>query len=316
MKPFLLLTFFVALFCVHGTAQTKEAHYKKASELYDKADYSNCLKEVNAALRQDSTNSEYLFLKGNTLDRLEKYEEAFLTYSLLIKLYPKDAMALSQRGILLTSIQKPEYAIQDFTEALGFEKTDSVRLTLFINRGAAKINTRDFQGAYDDFFAAYQIDSLNIGVLNNLATVCDEVGKGDKTLYYLYRMIAIDSTFIGAYVNIGFKMQEMGDHKKAISFFDKALALDPKEPLSYSNRAFNKYKLGDLQGALNDINISIKLYPANSYAFRNRALILIAQKKQGDACKDIKEALRLGFTKMYGDEVEQMEVKYCKTISM
>jgi tetratricopeptide (TPR) repeat protein len=316
MKLLFLLTVFVVLLFSNVTAQSKDPHYQKASDLYDKADYSNSLKEVNAALLSDSTNSQFLFLKANTLDKLKRFQEAFNTYSMLVRLYPKNSMARSQRGILLTTIQEPEFAIQDFTEALSYEDKDTLKITLYLNRGAAKINIRDFQGAYDDFIAAYTIDSVNIGVLNNLATVCDEVGKGDKTLSYLYKMIKIDSTFIGAYVNIGFKLQEMGDYKQAISFFDKALVLDPKEPLSYNNRAFNKYKLGDLPGALNDVNLSIKLYPSNSYAFRNRALILIAQKKIGDACTDIKEALRMGFTKMYGDEVEQLEVKYCKTISM
>ncbi|MGC4101109.1 tetratricopeptide repeat protein [Ferruginibacter sp.] len=271
---------------------------------------------MNAALRLDSTNAQYLFLKANALEKLKDYQEAFNTYTKLIQFYPKSSYAYSQRGILLTSIQEPEYAIKDFSEALGFETVDTVRLTLYINRGAAKVNIRDFQGAYDDFFAAYKIDSLNVGTLNNLAAVCDEVGKGDQTLDYLYRILKIDPTFVGTYANIGFKYQEMGDYKKAIGFFDKVISMDPKEALSYNNRAFNKYKLGDLQSALTDVNTSIKLYPANSYAFRNRALIYIAMKKTGQACNDIKEALRLGYTKMYGEEVEELQTKNCKAAGM
>lgn len=89
------------------------------------------------------------------------------------------------------------------------------------------------------------------------------------------------------------------------------LTLEPDEPLSYNNRAYNKYKLGDLKGALADVEKSIRLYPTNSYAFRNRALIYIAMKKNANACQDINKALELGFTTMYGDQVEKLKEEHC-----
>lgn len=68
---------------------------------------------------------------------------------------------------------------------------------------------------------AYQIDSLDLSVLTNLATVCDEVGKGELTLKYLHKVLELDSTFISAWGNIGFKYQQMGNYNKAITYFNK-----------------------------------------------------------------------------------------------
>jgi tetratricopeptide (TPR) repeat protein len=308
-----LITSILALFivCVTVSGQTNDGNYDKASDLYHDKEYDKALEYINRCLISKPANGTYLLLKGNILAKQEKLQEAFETYSLAIKADPKDTYAYNQRGLLLMSIQKTEYAIRDFDTALGFEKSDSLRLTLLLNRGSAKINIRDFHGAYDDFIASLKLDSLNIGVLNNLAAVCDDVGKGDQTLRYLYKIIQIDSTFVGAYGNIGFKYQEMGDHKTAIKFFNKVLELEPEEPLAYSNRAYNRYKLGELKNALSDINVSIKLYPANSYAFRTRALIYIGLKKTIEACQDIEESLRLGFTKMYGGEVEKLKKQHC-----
>jgi tetratricopeptide (TPR) repeat protein len=293
-------------------AQSAEDYHKKASDYYDKEDYENAILNINQALQTDPGNAIYLLFKGNAFEKGKKIQEAYDTYTLAISLNPRDSRFYSQRGVLLTNVLNIEYAIRDFNAALDFETVDSLKTVLLHNRGAAKIYTRDFQGAYDDFIAALQYDTLNIGILNNLATVCDEVGKGEQTLTYLHKILKIDSTFIGAHLNIGFKYQEMGEYLTAIKYFNKVLELEPEEPLAFSNRAYCRYKTGDYDNALSDINVSIRLFPANSYAYRNRALIYLAKNKVSEACADIEESLRFGFTKVYGDEVENLKKQHCK----
>jgi tetratricopeptide (TPR) repeat protein len=305
--PILILLFSA----VAASGQSAGELYEQAVELYDKAEFARAIQAIDKAIKLDSTTSKYYLLKAEALVKEENWQEAFDTYSLTIEKFPKESYAYNQRGLLLFQIQEHEYALKDFNTALEFEKLDSLQLTLFLNRGTVKLGIRDFEGAYEDFMAAYRIDSLDVGTLNNLAAVCDEVGRGDETIPYLKKVLAIDSTFIGGYANIGYKYQEMGDHKTAIEYYDKVLSMDPEEPLGYSNRAFNRYKLGELPGALSDINRSIELYPANSYAYRVRALIYLAQKEKAKACADLEEALRQGFTKTYGDEVEKLKAENC-----
>lgn len=307
-----LFTFFSIFVILNTSAQTIKEYQKLAENYYDKGDYKKALKQVDLALKLDSNNSELLILKGNTLESLQKYDSALNVYSKLIELYPNNAIALNQRGLLLNKIQEYDYALQDFDRALYIQNADSIKLSLYINRGAVKQNIRDFKGAYDDYILAYKIDSLNTGTLNNLAAVCDEIGKGDETLGYLFKILKIDSNFIGAYGNIGFKYQEMGDYQTAIKYFDKVLSIDPKDALGLNNRGYNKYKLGDLKAALIDINKSLLFYPANSFAYKNRALVFLAQNKVTDACKDLEKAQNLGFTKMYGDEVEKLKIANCE----
>lgn len=307
-----ILPILVLLFStVAASGQSASELYEQAVVLYDKAEFARVSQLMDRAIKLDSGNSKYYLLKADALEKEENLQEAFDTYSLTIEKFPKESYAYNQRGLLLLRIREHEYALVDFNTALAFEKVDSLQLTLLINRGTVKLGIRDFEGAYDDFMAALRIDSLEVGVLNNLAAVCDEVGRGDETIPYLQKILAIDSTFIGAYANIGYKYQEMGDHKTAIEYYNKVLALEPEEPLGYSNRAYNRYKLGDHAGALSDINRSIDLYPGNSYAYRVRALIYLAQKDKAKACTDLEEALRQGFTKSYGDEVEKLKRENC-----
>jgi tetratricopeptide (TPR) repeat protein len=309
-KTFLPL--FILIFSASvAFGQSAEELYKQAGELYDKAEFARAIQIIDKAIMLDSTTSKYYLLKADALEKEDNLKEAYFTYSLAIAKFPKESYAYNQRGLLLLRIREYEHALNDYNTALEFEKLDTLQSMLFLNRGTVKRRVRDFEGAYDDFMAVLRIDSLHIGALNNIAAVCDEVGRGDETIPYLKKVLAIDSTFIGGYANIGYKYQEMGDHKTAIEYYDKVLSMDPEEPLGYSNRAFNRYKLGELPGALSDINRSIELYPANSYAYRVRALIYLAQKEKAKACADLEEALRQGFTKTYGDEVEKLKAENC-----
>ena len=304
--------FFVGvIYCSLSFAQNNKELYKKASTLFDKGDYKSAIAHIDKALRTDSSELNYLLLKANSLFLLKDYQRSFNLFSDIIDMYPDNTVPLNQRGLLLRTIQKFDESIDDFTQALKLTKNDSIKNSLYINRGAAKIGIRDFDGAYKDFMKAYKIDSLNIGTLNNIATVCDEVGRGDETLNYLFKIIAIDPKFSGAYVNIGFKYQEDSDYVKAIEYFTQAIKLNPKEPLAYSNRSFNYLKIGNLKAALADVNKSIELFPENSFAFKNRALIYLALRKTNNACADLDKAIDLGFNITYGAEATDLLAKYC-----
>ena len=151
------------LVSISSYSQTGEAFYKKANEYYDKKDFKNALVQVDKALASDSINLDYLLTRGNSLFQLKEYQNSFTAFSKAIYYYPASAIALNQRGILLYAIQEFEYSIQDYTAALALPKNDSLKLSLYINRGGSKLGLRNFQGAYDDFMRAYKINSFRGG---------------------------------------------------------------------------------------------------------------------------------------------------------
>ena len=72
--------------------------------------------------------------------------------------------------------------------------------------------------------------------------------------------------------------------------------------------------LQDYEGALDDANRSIVVYPESAYAFRNRGMIYITMSKNTEGCRDFKQALSLGFTKKYDNEVEEFHRLHCSVI--
>lgn len=311
MKIYSLLIILVFTgFC--AKSQTAEENFEQASKLIDTKKYKEALSSINSALQARPQESRFLVLKANIMEYLQQFDSAFVYYTRALDADPKNVPCINSRALLLNKTGYFKEAITEFTQALELDVPDSIKLTLYINRGAAKINIRNYEGAYNDFMSAYHLDTLNIGALNNLAAACDEVGKGDMTMVYLNKILAIDSTFVGAYENIGFKYQVMGDYKTAIRYFNKVLTLEADEPLAFSNRGFCEYKLGDYKNALKDVNKSLSLYPSNSYAYKTLALIYTAQHDNPKACAAIQKALDLGFTTMYGEEMEELQKKICK----
>lgn len=312
MKHWFALAF--CLFSLTAFSQSKAADtlLQQATAAYEKKDLKTTKALLNKTLSADSTHFFALLLKAQLLLDEAQYQEVYDTYSRLIALHPNNPIGYSNRGLFLNSILQREAALADLDKALTLPNSDTGRLHLFLNRGSIKFDNRNYDGAYADYMHAFEIDSTSLSVLNGLAAVSDEVGRGDETLGYLQKILQRDSTYIGAWVNMGFKYQYMGDYKTSNLYFDKALQLNPDEPLSYNNRAYNKYMLGNLAGALKDVNQSLKLYPGNSYAYRNRALIYLAQKKKDLACADLEKAVAQGFTQTYGHEVEDLQKKHCR----
>lgn len=291
-------------------AQTEEAEV--AVRLGNEGKYKLALVEIEKAIAKDGQIATFYILKGEYQLGLEEYEKAMQTYSDAIARMPDSSNLYDARGVLATAFGLHTEAIEDFSK--GYRKTQDVELKahFLMNRGGSKIRIRDFEGAYEDLKKAYALDSTNLNIMNNLAAVCDEVGKPDENLDMLKKIIALDETYIPAIVNLGFKYQILGKHKEALEYFDKAVALDPEGPLGYSNRSFSKLQLGDIKGAMADINKSIKIMPSNSWAYKIRAMIYLEQGKTKKACVDLKTALDWGYTKQYGDEVQELLDANCK----
>ncbi|HEY6504287.1 MAG TPA: tetratricopeptide repeat protein [Chitinophagaceae bacterium] len=308
-KIFLVPCLLIAGF-IHG--QTVDSLLKQAGKLASDKNYKEALGIYNKVWEKDSLNFDLYLERGTVYYELREVENAFNDYTKAIKLRPASAEPYHRRAILMMAIMYTEEAIMDNTKAINLATNDTMRMICFMNRGNAKQQKRDFQGAFEDYSRAYLYDTSDMTILNNMATVLDELGRVDECLQYLQKVIQRDPTFVGAYVNVGFQYTKLQRYKEAIVYFDKALSLQKDEPLTLNNRGLARYHLKDYTGALEDINKSLALYPDNSYAFKNRALVHLAQKQKEKACADLQKAIDLEFTKMYGSEVEELLKANCK----
>ncbi|MEZ4805589.1 MAG: hypothetical protein R2852_08935 [Bacteroidia bacterium] len=228
-------------------AQSAAEHFLDALLAYQSNNFKSAMKSVDKAIKKDSTEFDFYELKSKLQMQMNEELEAINTFTKMLSLKPNDFLALTNRGVLLQKYHYFNEAIEDLEKSLIHAGNDSNKVMAYVNLSAAKSSIRDYKGAEKDLINALKIDSLNLGILTNLAQVCDELGRGEMTLVYLKKVIAIDPSYFPAYVNIGFKYQLDSNYVEAEKYFNKAMELHPNEPYTYSNRAYNRLQLGDIK---------------------------------------------------------------------
>jgi len=128
------------------------------------------------------------------------------------------------------------------------------------------------------------------------------------------RGMEIDSAakWIG-YNNIAFFIKfEQKDYQGSLPLFDQAIKLNPQFAYAYNNRGYAKLQMNDLKGAREDITKSMSIDSENPYVYKTYAQLLLAEKKDKQACEKLKKALELGYTDKYDDEVNELLKEHCK----
>jgi tetratricopeptide (TPR) repeat protein len=282
-----------------------------AFKLIDAGNYGKAINIYSGILATDTKNARVYELRGLAYQEIKDYESAFRDFTRSVNADSGYCLGYLRRADLLSQLEYFSEALKDYNRALRYADSVSQRESILVNRAQVKRQMNDYFGAEVDLKEVLAFKPTSIAALVNLGAILQRIGNTKEGIACLEKVIQLDSTFEGGYGNLAFLYSQTGEYQKALEISNKLLTLHPNEGYALNNRGFIKYKLNDLTGALEDINNSIQLFPGNSYAFKNRGLVYIAMKKSKDACADFQKALNLGFTKEYGNEVEDLVKKYC-----
>jgi tetratricopeptide (TPR) repeat protein len=206
-----------------------------------------------------------------------------------------------------------ERALEDFSEAIKYAPDPASLADCYIGRANSRMALRAFERAIEDLNHALELDSAEHAPYSNLAHALNETGRPDEALRRVMRYIELEPNDHTGYMNAGFYLAQAERYDEALAMYNKAWERAGNDvALVLNNRGYVKYKLQDLDGALKDIKKSLELKSWNSYAYRNLALVRIAQGKNEEACTALEDALKWGFTKQYGEEVQQLHNEHCK----
>lgn len=139
------------------------------------------------------------------------------------------------------------------------DKVNPFLALAYNNRGIARKNSGDLQGAMADYEQA----------------------------------IAVNPNFHRAWLNRANIRFNAGQYAAAIPDYDKTLELDPRQAKAYSNRGAAYAALNQVEKALPDLNRAIELDPNFTDALSNRALVLYNAGQFEKALADIEQYLRI-----------------------
>lgn len=254
----------------------------------------------------------------------------FLTLLKTAKLFSEKGMLDSAKFYIVKSIDFYKENSISHTRDFKIDKDNLYKMSISIydkiieldpndanycNRGILKKDVGLLRESIVDFSKAIQLDSSDYINYYNRGMAYRRLNILDSAILDYSRCTALNPNYGSAYLNKGFALLEQNEHKKALIEFQLALSKsenDIEKSYTLNNMGFAYYKMKEYELGYQFIRESLIINPINSYAYKNLALIDIALSNFKSACSNIKESKDLGFVNQYGDEIIQMEDKYCK----
>jgi tetratricopeptide (TPR) repeat protein len=304
-------------------AQTSTEFKEKAIKEINREKFDKAIEYLDKAIAIAPDSADYYYLRGCVNYALHDNKAGASDFETAVKTEPdnyRHYYSIAQ----FYYYNRMFYEAEDYyTGALKLSGLhDTIKYGLHLNRSGALHSVRDFDGAYKDLMVCYMLDSTKSSVQVNISNIFRD--KGDMALAEKW-LLKADKTEPNNVVinnNLGYFYIQERSYEKAVKYLDFVIAKADEHPnimerkeirgYAYSNRGFCNFKLGNIKKALADFEQGIKYCPENSYVYKNRALLYIDQKKLKEACGDLTIATALGFTEMYGDEVDKLSAKYCR----
>ncbi|MDN5288695.1 MAG: hypothetical protein JWR38_4969 [Mucilaginibacter sp.] len=245
LSALLLLALMVVT--LNANSQVKTDYQKIGDTLYENKDYKSAIenytKGVNATQHNKIKLAVLLDKRAQAKIDLELYKEAIKDETAAILADPNFGDAYWNRGIAYADNEEYQFAIDDYTKAMLFNKDSKEHLSLLMdNRGVNERKLKHYKKAIDDHTQAIILDNKN----------------GD------------------AYWHRGMAYHSNGDHQLAIDDYTMAMIYnqDDAEDLAtlYDNRGENKRLLKQYREAVNDFNMAIRLNPKNGNFYWHRGL--------------------------------------------
>ncbi len=177
-------------------------------------------------------------------------------------------------------------ALAKFTTIINnIEENHPKTAEVYYNRGFARFNIEDFDGAFNDYTKAIEIKTDFGHPYNNRGNIFIKkkkydlaIGDFSKAINYLND----DNIKAIAYANRGLAKIEDGNYREGIEDINKAISIDKSYADAYYNKGNAELKLSDFKGAIKRFTKAIELdvvQEKKSRAFINRAY---AKRMSGD----------------------------------
>jgi len=311
MKYFLL--FVGVIFFQTVSAQNCDSLFVASLKEFDNQNYTESIAIVTRCISECHPHEKYYLHQAKCYHNLKNIASTIASLSEAVRVNDSCVDAYALRAQIYLEQGQYFNAIENYEKIFSLlplaDKFDGI---YHVNLSKAYNNTQQYQKTYDLLFPVYEQAAYNIGANANLAVSCMQLQKIEEAERFLNRCVELDSTFTGGLVNMGYLYLTIEKYDKAISYFNKALVVNPREPYALNNRGFAYYCMQNYESALRDINESISIMPDNSYAYKNRGLVYLKTGLTKDACAEFEKAIRIGYTKMYGNEVLELQEEFCK----
>ncbi len=307
-------------------AYKRDGEWKQAAILYQQI------------LRDNAENTTVLNDYAWSLVEQKKYQQALVVFD--------KSLAISERGVTLLNKGLAFSRMQDYKQAkklfLKSLEVASNQPTLYFLIADSFVNMRENRQAIPWFKRAIQAEPLNVNVyyayaynyyllgdqekflaeievalqhfpeninlLRNAYSAVSTAGKGDRSIFYLEKIIALGSATAKDYEQLGINFAQNGRVIEAEKNFKKAIKADPYDASFYSDLGYLYFMQKKFNKALGVYRIGLKQPEADKIGILqyNIALTYYATQQFKQALIYLNHAKRAGY---HGNKQFEMAIK-------
>ncbi|MBW4561995.1 MAG: tetratricopeptide repeat protein [Mojavia pulchra JT2-VF2] len=298
-KPWLILAGIVGCIAISATAwmlltpkkvvNTKEL-FEEGVKTYERGNYKEAVKTFTQVIELNPKDALAYNRRGDAFYRLGEYKQAQADSSKAIQLNPQDANAYYDRGFTLYELGKPKEAIANYSQAIKLKAHNPYS---YYGRGLARVRLKDYKGAITDFNKAIGLKSgyteayLQRGILRRRLRLKQAAIQDFETV------MEINPNNATAYYQRG--LTQFGNNHKdaAIKDYNSAIELNPKYIEAYLNRGDAYSEMGKNLEATEDYNKVLELNPKYSTGYIHRGMHRFSVGNYQGAIGDYTEAIKL-----------------------
>ncbi len=255
----------------------------------EREQYAQALESIDIAIKLEPQDRTSVNGKANILFEQKQYAAAIKIYADMIR-EREDGYAYHNRGLAKANLGDKQGAIADYDRAIKINPNFAV---VYLNRGAIKLDLGDKQGAIADYDRAIKINpNLALAYIDR-GFVKAALGDKQGAIADYDRAINIKPNLAEAYIGRGGIKLALGDKQGAFADYDRSIKINPNLALAYNIRGFLKADLGDKQGAIDDFDRSININPNYAEAYYNRGGVKSALGDKQGAIADFDRSINI-----------------------
>jgi tetratricopeptide (TPR) repeat protein len=229
---------------------------------------------LTAALKLNPRDAMALNNRGNILHRVKRFDEAVADYDRALALNHHDPAIWNNRGMSLRDSGRAAEALRSCDAALALQPHHVKALTV---RGTVLHALERNEDAWASLQAALSIAPGDRDALLNAAMVLAALQRFDAALALCDQALTAHSQDAQAWSRRGGVQLGMGRAADAVASYDKAVALDPRASETFSSRGLALLECGRLKDAIASFDAAIRADAGNADAHWNKGLCLLLQ---------------------------------------
>jgi tetratricopeptide (TPR) repeat protein len=266
-----------------------EAYVDRAAERYENGEVDGAVDDLTEALELGGEDANILHKRGVARAAMNDVDGAMDDWDRAIEMDEAHVGALVDRALALYDADQPEQALEDYDRAAEVEE----RPEIFANRGVARFEIGDVDGALADFEHALELDDELVAAYLNRAMVRRATGDVDGAVSDYDAAIEYDPHCAEAFAGRGFIHLQREEYDAAVEDLDAAIEEQPYEAEHYYNRGNAYAGLEEFEAAIDSFDEAIEHDPEDAQAYANRGTARIQLEDFKGAIDDWDKAIEL-----------------------